>query len=150
MFQLDMKNPGLLDGALSLYPMQRIYGEAEEERRLLYALAQSKGKGVRSECGYQDCVITVMRYVLSCCLGCCYGSATPMFCILKQGFFLIVVNNPHGTIWHSPTVTRGMTKATHGEKASGASRVEVHQCPMPHCLQCERLPRYTDVWILDT
>lgn len=123
------ENPGLLDDALRVIPLEKIYDEAQVESDLYDTEAAALPAGTKPAWGYQDCVvIALMKW-------------------FRSDFFKWV-NNPECSACHAPTIATGMAAPTPDEQARSAHRVELYQCSNAQCGAYERFPRYSDAFVL--
>lgn len=123
------ENPGLLDEALRVVPLQKIYSQAQEQADTFAAEAASLGPNIKPAWGHEDCVvIALMRW-------------------FKREFFTWT-NNPKCGRCNSQTIAMGLVAPIDEEQARGATRVELYQCSHAHCKSFERFPRYNDAFVL--
>lgn len=133
------ENPGLLDEALRVIPLDRIYSQAEAE-----SMSNS-----RPELGYEDCVIrALLKYITFLAYYHSYPTQANMIHRWFRRDFFVWVKNPPCDICLSPTIARGCVSPTPEEKASRAFRVEHFRCSVEDCGGYTRFPRYGDAWKL--
>ncbi|CAO2655364.1 Nn.00g104280.m01.CDS01 [Neocucurbitaria sp. VM-36] len=126
---LEWENPGLLDEALRVVPLERIYKEAEEETLIFQAEAESLGSGWKAAWGHQDCVArALLRW-------------------FKRDFFTWT-NNPLCDRCYSSTMPQGLVVPYPDERARGATKVELYRCTQIGCDTYTRFPRYSDAFVL--
>lgn len=134
------ENPGLLDEALQVVPLERIYADAEERSQIYQVQAESLGSGQKATWGYQDCVIRALMDWFN-------GNKSTQSPFFTTPFFTWV-NNPPCQRCQSPTVAVGVTAVTPEERAHSVTRTEMYRCISDHCGSHVRFPRYNDAFVL--
>jgi peptide-N4-(N-acetyl-beta-glucosaminyl)asparagine amidase len=122
-------DPGWLDEALGVLPLDRLYAEADEEAQIMQAEAESLGDGNHPQWAYPDCIVrALLRW-------------------FKRDFFTWV-NNPPCSVCGAATVATSVVPPTEEEIVWGATRVNGFQCADAGCGADVRFPRYSDPWKL--
>lgn len=127
-YPLRYEDSQRLDEAVQVIPLNKIHNEADEESKILSALAESIGDGQGPEWGYEDCFIrALLRW-------------------FKRDFFTWVRNPPCSTCMGA-TSWRVTVDPSSDEADNGAARVELFEC-QGGCAGYERFPRYSNAWKL--